>query len=69
MKAKVPHGKYWFISLMTEIGYPILYHFNLILGVSSYLALDVIHKSLETSEILLKIHSCTTVSRNKDAVN
>ena len=40
--------------LMKEVGHPILYHLSL--GVSSHLALDVIHKSSETSEILPKIH-------------
>ena len=30
---------------MTEVGYPILYHFNWILEVSSYLAPDVIYKN------------------------
>ena len=44
-----PRGQRWFISLMKEAGYPILYHFNLILGVSSYLAPDVIHKTQESS--------------------
>ena len=50
-----PRGKRWFISLMTEVGYPILYHFNLILGVSSHLAPDANHKSLRVSVILLKV--------------
>ena len=50
-----PRGKRWFISLMTEVGYPILYHFKLILGVSSHLAPDANHKSSRVSVILLKV--------------
>ena len=47
-----PHGQRWFISLMKEAEYPILYHFNLSLGVSSHLAPDVIHKNSRVSVIL-----------------
>ena len=51
-KQRWPHGKRWFISLMTEVGYPILYHFSLILGVFSHLAPDVIYKSSRVLALL-----------------
>ena len=41
--------------MMMEIDYPILYYFNLILGVSSHLAPDVIHKSSKVFVIFLKV--------------
>ena len=48
-------GKYWFISLMTEVGYPILYYFNLILGDSFHFAVDANHKSSRVFVIFSKV--------------
>ena len=50
-KQRWPCGKRWFISLTTKVSFPILYHFNLILGVFSYLASDVIHKNSRVSVV------------------
>ena len=47
---------------MTEVGYSILYLFNLILGVFSHLAPDLIYKNSETFKILSKIYCCTTIA-------
>ena len=57
--------KHLCIFLMTEVAYPILYDFNLILGVSSHLAPDAIYKSSEPSKILPKIYCFIIVPRIK----
>ena len=48
-----------------EVGYLILYHFNLILGVFSYLAPDSVYNGSRISVIHLKIYYYTTVPRIK----